>query len=261
MKRLALLLLSIVLIGVLSFTAQAQADDAVYELRVYTCEPGKLDALHTRFREHTLAIFAKHGMESVAYWSPVDEPLSENTLVYLLRHKSREEAQASWDAFRNDPAWKAVAKSSQEEHGKILAKAPESTFLVATDYSPKIRPADRGSLFELRTYTADVGKLEDLHARFRDHTHKLFQKHGMHPYGYWKPLDEPLAGNTMIYMIEHPDRELARAAWQAFAADPDWHAARDASETEGRLVIKGGVKSVYLKPTDYSPTNGSANPD
>lgn len=232
----------------------AQEDKSAYELRVYTCEPGKLDALHTRFRDHTMELFAKHGMENVAYWVPSDEPLSENTLVYLLRHKSREEAKASWDAFRNDPEWQAVAKASAEAHGKILSKAPESTYMAVADYSPSIGPAHRDSLYELRTYTASEGNLENLHARFRDHTDKLFQKHGMKPYAYWRPLDEPLAGNTMIYIIEHPNRELARAAWKLFGADPDWQVARKKSEEQGSLIVEGGVKSVFLHSTDYSPT-------
>ena len=114
--------------------AQAQTTGKVYELRTYTAPDGKLADLHKRFREHTLRIFQKHGMTNVAYFRPTDEPSSGNQLVYLLAHPSREAAKASWDAFRNDPAWKAVASESQKD-GPIVAKV-DSVFMTATDYSP-----------------------------------------------------------------------------------------------------------------------------
>ena len=92
---------------------QAQAGPKVYELRTYTAPEGKLADLHARFRNHTLRIFQKHGMTNVVYLAPTDAPLSQNTLVYLLAHQSRDAAKASWDAFRNDPEWKKVASESQ----------------------------------------------------------------------------------------------------------------------------------------------------
>src|SRR5262245_48159243 len=76
--------------------------------------------------------------------------------------------------------------------------------------------AAKGRVFEIRTYTANEGKLEALHARFRDHTTKLFEKYGMTNVGYWKPLDEPLSKNTLIYLLSYPDREAAKKAWQDF---------------------------------------------
>jgi hypothetical protein len=113
---------------------QAQAGSKVYELRTYTALEGKLPDLHARFRDHTLRIFQKHGMTNVIYLSPTDAPLSQNTLVYLLAHQSRDAAKASWDAFRNDPEWKKVASESQL-NGPIITKV-DSVFLEATDYSP-----------------------------------------------------------------------------------------------------------------------------
>lgn len=106
----------------------------VFELRTYTAPEGKLGDLHARFRNHTLRIFQKHGMASVAYFSPEDTPLSSNTLVYLLAFPSREAAKKSWDAFRSDPEWKKVAAETQA-NGPIVTKV-ESVFLDATDYSP-----------------------------------------------------------------------------------------------------------------------------
>ena len=115
-------------------TLAAQPAARVFELRTYTAPEGKLGDLHARFRSHTLRIFEKHGMTSVIYLAPMDAPASENQLVYLLAHKSREAAKESWAAFTNDPEWKKVASESQV-NGRIVAKV-DSVFLTATDYSP-----------------------------------------------------------------------------------------------------------------------------
>lgn len=110
--------------------------------------------------------------------------------------------------------------------------------------------ADR--VFELRTYTAAPGKLDALKARFRDHTVKLFEKHGITNIGYWVPADAPQKDNTLIYIVAHSSREAAKKSWAAFGADPDWVKARTESEKDGRLTIQGGVTSVFLDPTDFS---------
>jgi hypothetical protein len=115
-------------------TLTAQSAARVFELRTYTAPDGKLGELHARFRNHTLRIFEKHGMSNVIYFSPMDAPASQNQLVYLLSHKSRDAAKASWDGFRNDPEWKKVASESQV-NGPITSKV-ESVFLTTTDYSP-----------------------------------------------------------------------------------------------------------------------------
>src|SRR5579871_2620977 len=117
-----------------STTTVEAAGSRVYELRTYTAEPGKLDDLHKRFRDHTLTIFKKHGMNSVVYFKPEDSPLKDNTLVYMLSFPSRDAAKKSWDAFRNDPEWQKVAKDS-EANGKLVTKV-DSVFLDPTDYSP-----------------------------------------------------------------------------------------------------------------------------
>lgn len=107
----------------------------VFELRTYTAAPGKLDAMNARFRNHTLALFKKHGMEVVGFWVPTDKGAGAGEkLVYLLAHKSRPAAEASWKAFRADPAWVA-AKAASEMDGVLAAKV-ETVFLAATDYSP-----------------------------------------------------------------------------------------------------------------------------
>ena len=114
-------------------TAQA-AGGKVYELRTYTTNEGKLEALHSRFRDHTLQIFNKHGMTNVAYFKPTDEPKSKDTLIYLLSFPSREAANKSWAEFGSDPEWKKVAAES-EANGKIVSHV-DRVFMEPTDYSP-----------------------------------------------------------------------------------------------------------------------------
>ena len=113
-------------------TANA-ANNHVFEFRTYTAEPGKLEALLARFRDHTVQIFNKHGMTSVGYFSPTDEPLSKNTLIYVLAFPSRDAAKKSWDEFRADPEWQKVQKES-EANGKLVTKV-ESVFADPTDFS------------------------------------------------------------------------------------------------------------------------------
>ena len=114
----------------------AVGEGVVFELRVYHTFEGKLDDLLARFRNHTITIFNRHGMESVAYWTPTDEPLKGKTLFYILKHPSRAAATANWAAFHNDPEWKSVSAAS-EANGKLVEKV-DSTFLKLTDFSPKL---------------------------------------------------------------------------------------------------------------------------
>lgn len=110
---------------------------AVFELRVYHAAAGKLGELEARFRDHTIAIFNRHGMKSVAYWTPLDEPDKSNTLIYILQHPSREAATANWKAFQDDPEWKSV-KEKSEANGKLVDKV-DSTYMSLTDFSPGLR--------------------------------------------------------------------------------------------------------------------------
>lgn len=103
--------------------------------------------------------------------------------------------------------------------------------------------------FEMRTYYAAPGKLDDLLKRFREHTCELFKKHGMENIGYWTPLTN--TENKLIYVLAYPTREAREKSWHDFMADPDWRAAQKASEVNGKLVDK--VDSVYMTATDFSP--------
>jgi hypothetical protein len=221
----------------------------VFELRTYTTNEGKLENLNARFRDHTIGLFKKHGIESVGYWVPVDEKRSQNTLIYVIKHKSREAATESWKAFGSDPEWQKVAQESQID-GKILARRPESVFMEATDYSTDWKNDDSGDgVFELRIYQAAEGKLGKLDARFRDHTIRLFAKHGMKSVAYWHPTDEPASKDHLIYIIRHASRDAAKKSWSDFLADPEW---KKAARESGVGGLAKPPEATYMKATDYS---------
>ena len=120
--------------GLTSLHAGDAKPARVFEIRTYYTLPGRLEALHKRFRDHTRRIFEKHGMTNVGYWVPQDAPAHENTLIYVISHASREQAKANWASFIADPEWQKVAEESQKD-GKIIDRI-ESVFVDATDYSP-----------------------------------------------------------------------------------------------------------------------------
>jgi len=126
------LLLSLLMASLMACVAFGQS--RVFELRTYTCSEGKLEALKARFRDHTIEIFKRHGIESIGYWIPQDGERSKTTLIYIVAHSSREQAVKNWKEFGDDPEWKKVAAES-EANGKILAKPPESVYLDAADFS------------------------------------------------------------------------------------------------------------------------------
>jgi hypothetical protein len=111
------------------------------------------------------------------------------------------------------------------------------------------RPTE-ARLFELRTYYVLPGRMDAMNARFRDHTCKLFQKHGMTIVGFWQPEGKD-KDTKLIYILAHANRAAADASWKGFRDDPEWKAVREASEKDGKIVER--VESVYMSATDYSP--------
>ena len=111
--------------------------------------------------------------------------------------------------------------------------------------------AQSEKVFELRTYKATPGNLDNLHARFRNHTTRIFRKHGMEVVGYWSPTSEEERGDTLVYMLEHADQETATTSWQAFIEDPEWQEVAAASNVNGQIL--GGIERKYMVATDYSP--------
>jgi hypothetical protein len=110
----------------------AQAPHHVFELRTYTAPPGKLDALEARFRDHTEAIFKRHGLNAIGYWIPEDN--KDNHFIYIVEHKSKEEATRNWAAFLADPEWVKV-RAESEASGPLTTKAPDSVYMDPTDFS------------------------------------------------------------------------------------------------------------------------------
>jgi hypothetical protein len=227
-----------------------------YEMRVYYAAPGKLDALLSRFRDHTTKLFEKHGMTNLFYGVPLADN-KDNKLVYFLSYPSREAREKSWKGFMADPEWKK-AQSESEKDGRLVAKV-DSQFFHTTAFSPelKVTKGEKERVFELRTYTTPAGKLKNLQDRFANHTLKLFAKHGMENLIYWEmDKDQPETGTNLTYLLAHASKEASEASFKTFRDDPDWKSAKEASEKAagGSLTVKDGVKSELLKPTDFSPT-------
>ena len=109
--------------------------DGTFELRTYTCNKGKLDVLNNRFSNHTTDLFAKHGIKNISYWTPFDQPESQNTLIYMIRHENRGQAETNWKNFLSDSEWKRISRKSQKD-GELLKKPPERIFLKPLDISP-----------------------------------------------------------------------------------------------------------------------------
>lgn len=233
----------------------AEPDSRVYEMRVYYAAPGKLDALNARFRDHTMKLFEKHGLSNVGYFVPIDN--KDNKLIYWISAPSKAARDKSFKEFGADPDWKKAAAES-EKNGRLVNKVV-STFLTTTDYSPALKPAQSKDerVFELRMYTATKGNLGNLNDRFKDHTMKLFEKHGMANVVYWNVLKgQKDDDKRLVYLLAHKSQEAAKKSFDEFRKDPEWIAAKEASEKKGGGSLtepKGGVVSEFLKPTDYSP--------
>ncbi len=125
---------SILAVGSQSTRGDKKVDTRVFELRTYHAADGKMDALNSRFRDHTCALFKKHGMTIIGFWNPSEAKDADKTLVYLLAFPSREAADQSWKSFMADPEWKE-AKTASEKDGPLVKKV-DRVFLNPTDYSP-----------------------------------------------------------------------------------------------------------------------------
>ncbi|ODS54280.1 MAG: hypothetical protein ABS36_11440 [Acidobacteria bacterium SCN 69-37] len=129
-----------------------------------------------------------------------------------------------------------------------IAALTGTTTLPLAAQQPAPATAPSGPVFEVRTYVASAGRLDDLHARFRDHTIRIFARHGMKSIAYWIPTDQR---NTLVYIIQHESREAAAANWKAFQSDPEWIKVAAASNVNGNIVSR--TESYFATPTDYSP--------
>jgi len=186
----------------------------------------------------------------VGYWTPTDT--SVHDVIYILSYPSREARDASWKAFGSDPAWKEVVQKT-EANGKLVSKV-DQIFMNVADISPKIKMTTKSParVFEWRTYSPAPGKLNDLVARFRNHTLDLFEKHGMTNVGYWLTTEPDESGQSkLVYILAHPSEAEGKKHFDEFRKDPKWVKAKGESEKNGSLTSK--VESVYMNPLDYSP--------
>jgi len=240
--------LAVLGMALFTYTAVAQKDTRYFEMRIYYCHPGKLDALVKRFTDHTTRIFEKHGMENIGYWLPVDN--RENALYYVLAYPDKAARDAAWKAFGNDPEWKKVEKASTKK-GPIVAKVT-SIFMDAPTISPVIQPsrtkADRS--FDLRIYHCYPGQLNKLISRFQNHTMAFFSKHGMTNIAYWTTIEQENAQPKLVYLVAHNTPESGATSWEAFRNDPDWQEVKQSSEKEAPIVEK--VETIALKPLPFS---------
>lgn len=133
---------------------------------------------------------------------------------------------------------------------KILVCTASLVLAVGVLSMPSLAQAQTERVFELRTYTATPGNLDKLLARFRNHTMRIFEKHGMTNIGYWVPTDEAESSNTLVYLLAHESQEAANLSWQAFSQDPEWQKVNEESNADGAILQS--VVRKYLSPTDFS---------
>jgi hypothetical protein len=231
----------------------------LYEMRIYTAAPGKKAELDARFRDHTISLFKKHGMTPVGFFHVYTAPgaPADDRLFYIMGYKDRATRDSAWSAFAQDPEWQKVYAESQKDGSLTAPGGIQNIFLSPAEYSPKLNltPSPVARHFEYRTYTANPGKLENIHARFRDHTMRIFSRIGMTNYLYWRPVaDQPAQTDKMMYLMAYPTPAARTTMWQAFGADEEWKKVSAESQVDGQLLKNpGGVVSVQLTPTDYSP--------
>ena len=267
------------LVAICSFSIAAEKDARTFELRVYTSNKGKQGDVNALIAKSGVKYMAKHHIDLVGAWIPTDA--ADERVITLVAHKDKASGAKNWESFQADEGWKAELAAASKD-GRAVAGVARF-FLSATDYSPAVKPTTVGDrVFELRTYVSTPNNLDNLNARFRDHTVKLFEKHGMTNIAYFNLIDgeKTTSGEllkacsamgkdasdvkpdtevkpfALVYMISHKSADAAKASFGKFGQDPDWKAAYSESEKKGGgpLTAKNGVKSLFLKATDYSPT-------
>jgi hypothetical protein len=239
---------------------EPKAPSKLYELRFYKANPGKLEALHTRFRDHTLKLFEKHGMENIIYWNVIEGTKQDgedalNMMIYVIAHKDEAAREASWKAFMDDPEWKEVYAKS-EEGGKILAEAPKSILMRDVDFSPAddvfTTDASESRIYELRQYNDGAARVPFTVDRFGSGEVELFTQAGMQTLKFWRASDD----SAFIYLLGHKDREAAKSSWGSFMTSfkpfMDKYLAGGKAPKDD-LPKGSGIEARYLKTTDYSP--------
>jgi hypothetical protein len=231
----------------LGLFAQQGIKSSYFEMRTYTTHEGKRADLIKRFQDHTLRLFEKNGIENIAYFLPVDE--SDQTLTFILGYPSEDSRNELWNKFANDPEWKEAQKAS-EANGPLVRKVDQVFLVWAPGLNDTPKPSPSG-VFQMRTYHCLPDRIENIQARFRDHTRALFAKQDLKNYPYWLTVEKSGAQSKLVYILGHADQAEFEAAFDRFRTDPDWIKARDESEASGKIVDK--IDAKYLKALPFSP--------
>ncbi len=256
---------------------EAQEMTPMFELRTYTAVAGKTQAMLDRFRQGERAMLGKNGMRPIGFWVPADPPLSRNTLIYILEHRSLDASKDSWDRFAGDPVWRTLRDRTTADgplvsHVESVFMSPQAALAKAREAEPQASagvfdfrtfadPRSRASqaaaaevkeeeaegqqgspMLELRTYTAADGRLEALLETIRLGQGAMLGDDGVRVIGSWVPVDPPLSEDTVIYLLEHESLDAAKDSWD-----------RGRSAADGSLVRN--VESVFMNRTDFSPAS------
>jgi hypothetical protein len=227
-----------------------------HEWHTLAAAPGQLDAVHAGLRERVLPALGGRGLRAVAVFTPVGD--NPDRLVHLVVAGSPEEAEsAGADLLARVAEWQSLLAGASGTPALAASRSTQRLQTTAWSPLPAAAPNAAPRVFELRTYTSpDAAKRQALLKRFEHHTLKLFDKHGMTNVIYWTPAGGPEADTMLVYLLAHESPAAAKASFDAFRKDPDWVAAKTASEAAagGSLTTKEkGVVSEFLAPTDYSP--------
>jgi hypothetical protein len=240
-----------VLMVLLTFGAFAQlpktSNSKYFEIRKYYAHPDKLPDLLKRFEEHTMKLFEKAGMENIIYFLP--EENTDNSMTYILGYPDAESRDRMWKSFSEDPKWKKVYEESHV-NGPLVAKVEQTFMVLAPELNDTPIPTGSG-IFQMRTYHCFPDKIENIQARFRDHTRDLFEKQGLKNYPYWLTVEKDGSQPKLVYLLGHDSKDSFNAAFDRFRADPEWIKARDASEESGKIVEK--IDAVFFKSLPFSP--------
>lgn len=208
-------------------------DNRLYELRVYFANPGMLDRLVNRFEHHTFHFFAKHKMQVLGLWLPLNN--SENKLIYILSFPDQKAYERSWEDFKNDPQWIAIKEQSSRD-GELVASM--KTMVMHTfDFSPDHLTPGAHHLFELQTYKIAPNNLELLRPMLGQRDVRLFQKDQVSIIKYWEAAEqEGDRSNLLICLLVHTLQKEGQEADKA-----------------GNIFLPGLVTSEYLQAMRFSP--------
>lgn len=227
--------------------AQQGIKSKYFEMRIYTASEGKMPDLIKRFQDHTLKIFKKNGIESVAFFLSEENP--DKTLTFIIGYPDAASRDVIWNKFANSAEWQTVFKAS-EANGPLVQKVEQVFMVWANNLNDHKKPKPSGIL-QMRTYHCLPGRIENIQTRFRDHTRDLFARQGLKNYPYWLTVEKDGSQPKLVYILGHDSKEAYNEAFKRFVADPDWIKARDASEADGKIVEK--IDAVFYKALPFSP--------